>query len=137
MKLSGAPLAVAFAASFPGIHGLSAFSVSKFAAGAVPHSSLGYIQLSWSTGKNETTCATYPSTYQTFPSVGKTSCNAPSTAFSLTRRTDGGADLKLFSGEAQAVHIIKKEEIIWTNQQSPTGTVQVYSGPQNFTAEAV
>lgn len=56
-------------------------------------------------------------------------------AFSLTKRADGGSDLELFSGAASAIHTIKKEEISEANQQSPTGTVQVYSGPQSFTAE--
>ncbi|XXH02958.1 hypothetical protein Hte_009348 [Hypoxylon texense] len=133
MKLSVASLSVILAASLPSVQGYGAFSVSRFSAGATPHS----IELSWSRGKNETKCSARPGTYQSFPSVGKTACSAPSTAFSLTKRDDGGADLSLFSGNAQAIHTITKDQIVWANQQSPTGTVQVYSGPQNFTAELV
>ncbi|KAI1771251.1 hypothetical protein F4818DRAFT_445586 [Hypoxylon cercidicola] len=137
MKLSGVSLSVILAASLPSVQGYGTFSVSKFSAGATPHSSIGFIELNWSRGKNETKCSARPGTYQAFPSVGKTSCSAPSTAFSLTKRDDGGADLSLFSGNAQAIHTISKDEIVWTNQQSPTGTVQIYSGPQNFTAKLV
>ncbi|KAI4859994.1 hypothetical protein F4820DRAFT_438157 [Hypoxylon rubiginosum] len=137
MKLSSASLSVILAASLASVQGYGIVSVSKFSAGATPHSSIGYIELSWSRGQNETRCSARPGTYQSFPSVGKTSCSAPSTAFSLTKRDDGGADLSLFSGNAQAIHTITKDEIVWANQQSPTGTVQVYSGPQNFTAELV
>ncbi|KAI1760798.1 hypothetical protein GGR53DRAFT_508300 [Hypoxylon sp. FL1150] len=137
MKLCIASLGIFLAAGLPSVKGYGAFTVSQFSAGATPHSSIGYVELSWSTGKNETKCSARPGTYQSFPSVGKTACSAPSTAFSLTKREDGGADLALFLGNAQAVHTITKDQIIWTNQQSPTGTVQVYAGPQNFTAERV
>ncbi|KAK8093476.1 hypothetical protein PG997_000161 [Apiospora hydei] len=32
-----------------------------------------------------------------------------------------------------ASHHVPADQIIWTNQQSPTGTVQAYAGPANFT----
>ncbi|KAI2616150.1 hypothetical protein GGS26DRAFT_596982 [Hypomontagnella submonticulosa] len=122
----------------------SPFSISKFNAGATPHSSVGYIELNWSYsgGLNQTTCSARPGTYQVFPSIGETSCSDPSTSFNLTRRADGGADLGLTyksasKSSASAVHFIPADEIIWTNQQSPTGAVQIYAGPQNFTVDAV
>ncbi|KAI2782510.1 hypothetical protein F4815DRAFT_461719 [Daldinia loculata] len=114
------------------------FSISKFSAGATPHSSIGYVELTWSysSGQNSTTCSANPGTYQVFPSVVKTACSDPSTFFNLTKRSDGGADLELWYQEAYAIHTISADQIVWTNQQSPTGTVQVYSGPQNFTVKA-
>ncbi|KAK8862853.1 hypothetical protein PGQ11_009088 [Apiospora arundinis] len=32
-----------------------------------------------------------------------------------------------------AAHHVPADQIVWTNQQSPTGTVQAYAGPANFT----
>lgn len=32
-----------------------------------------------------------------------------------------------------ASHPVPASQIVWTNQQSPTGNVQVYAGPANFT----
>ncbi|KAK8040071.1 hypothetical protein PG993_008482 [Apiospora rasikravindrae] len=32
-----------------------------------------------------------------------------------------------------ASHHVPADQIVWTNQQSPTGTVQAYAGPANFT----
>ncbi|KAI0105832.1 hypothetical protein F4814DRAFT_452213 [Daldinia grandis] len=114
------------------------FSISKFSAGATPHSSVGYIELTWSysSGQNSTICSARPGTYQVFPSVEKTACSDPTTFFSLNKRSDGGADLYLWYQKAFAVHTIFADQIVWTNQQSPTGTVQVYAGPQNFTVQA-
>ncbi|KAI8958043.1 hypothetical protein F5Y11DRAFT_54605 [Daldinia sp. FL1419] len=114
------------------------FTISKFSAGATPHSSVGYVQLTWSysNGQNFTTCSANPGTYQVFPVVEKTACSDPATFFNLTKREDGGADLELWYQEAYAIHTITKDQIVWTNQQSPTGTVQVYSGPQNFSVKA-
>ncbi|KAK6949082.1 hypothetical protein Daesc_009155 [Daldinia eschscholtzii] len=114
------------------------FSISKFNAGATPHSSVGYVELTWSYsgGLNSTTCSAKPGTYQVFPSVEKTACSDPLTFFNITKRPDGGADLELWYKEAYAIHNISADQIVWTNQQSPTGTVQVYVGPQNFTVKA-
>ncbi|KAI1465346.1 uncharacterized protein F4812DRAFT_118769 [Daldinia caldariorum] len=114
------------------------FTITKFNAGATPHSSVGYVELTWSysNGLNSTTCSARPGTYQVFPSVEKTVCSDPFTSFNLTKRSDGGADLELWYQEAYAIHTISADQIVWTNQQSPTGTVQVYAGPQNFTVKA-
>ncbi|KAI0377593.1 hypothetical protein F5Y04DRAFT_263710 [Hypomontagnella monticulosa] len=122
----------------------SPFSITKFSAGATPHSSVGYIELNWSYsgGLNRTICSASPGTYQVFPSIGETPCSDPSTSFNLTRRADGGSDLGLTyksasKKSASAIHFIPADEIVWANQQSPTGAVQVYVGPQNFTVDAV
>lgn len=32
-----------------------------------------------------------------------------------------------------ASHHVPANQIVWTNQQSPTGNVQAYAGPANFT----
>ncbi|KAI1333853.1 hypothetical protein F5Y15DRAFT_322354 [Xylariaceae sp. FL0016] len=119
------------------------FTVSKFNAGATPHSSIGYIELSWSyaTGANASQCTARPATYQVFPSVEQTACDNPMTSFNLTQAADGGADLELWYKQtagrvAHGVHHIAADEIVWSNQQSPTGQVQVYAGPQNFTVDA-
>ncbi|KAK7978637.1 hypothetical protein PG996_004690 [Apiospora saccharicola] len=32
-----------------------------------------------------------------------------------------------------ALHPVPANQIVWTNQQSPTGSVQAYAGPANFT----
>ncbi|KAI1371880.1 hypothetical protein F4677DRAFT_434419 [Hypoxylon crocopeplum] len=147
--LSGASLIGLLAASLANAQGSRKrghppFSVTKFSAGATPHSSIGYIELSWSYsgGLNQTRCSASPGTYQVFPSIVQTSCSDPSTSFNLTKRADGGADLVLWhetapAAFAHAMHTITTDEIVWTNQQSPTGTVQVYAGPQNFTVKAV
>ncbi|KAI0150126.1 hypothetical protein F4776DRAFT_660011 [Hypoxylon sp. NC0597] len=69
---------------------------------------------------------------QPFPStVPRTKCNNPSASFNLRRRADGGADLELWheetsGGFAHGVHAIQAKEIVWTNEQSLTGKVQVY-----------
>ncbi|CAJ2499706.1 Uu.00g025590.m01.CDS01 [Anthostomella pinea] len=120
------------------------FAVSRFSAGATPHSSIGYIELTWSysPGANASTCRASPATYQVFPSVEQTPCNDPATSFNLTMRADGGADLELWyeprsGASAYGIHGIKAEEIVWANQESPTGIVQVYAGMQNFTVRAI
>ncbi|KAI1078954.1 hypothetical protein F5B20DRAFT_545665 [Whalleya microplaca] len=142
--LFGASLASLFTAGLA-LPTISPFTVSKFSAGATPHSSLGFVELTWSYAarKNatQTNCSAQPGTYQVFPSVPRTFCSDPLTSFNLTRTEDGGASLELWYEQtpgsfAHAVHPIKSEEIVWSNQQSPTGTVQVYSGPQNFTVKA-
>ncbi|KAL7620577.1 hypothetical protein AAE478_009572 [Parahypoxylon ruwenzoriense] len=138
--LSGATLTTVLATRLADARGNATFFVSKFSAGATPHS----IELSWSYsgGLNATACSAKPGTYQTFPSVAQTGCSDPSTSFNLTKRADGGADLGLFyeaapGALASAIHSIEPEQIVWTNQQSPTGTVQVYAGPRNFSVDAV
>ncbi|OTB02933.1 hypothetical protein M426DRAFT_322178 [Hypoxylon sp. CI-4A] len=144
MKYSGASL-IAIIASLAGVQAADhpPFLVTKLSAGATPHSSIGYVELTWSYsgGLNQTSCSARPGTYQSFPSIAQTTCSDPSTSFNLTRRAEGGADLELWhemapGSLAYAIHSIKAEEIIWTNQQSPTGTVQTYAGPQNFTVAA-
>ncbi|KAI1383951.1 uncharacterized protein F4822DRAFT_56348 [Hypoxylon trugodes] len=146
--LSGVTVVGMLAAGLPSVQGLTRrvnapFTVSKLSAGATPHSSVGYIELTWSYGGlNQTKCSAQPGTYQVFPTVAKTVCSDPSTSFNLTKRSDGGADLELWhevapGTSASAVHTIQASEIVWTNQQSPTGTVQVYAGPQNFTVNAI
>ncbi|KAI0023901.1 hypothetical protein F4780DRAFT_29015 [Xylariomycetidae sp. FL0641] len=116
------------------------FAVAQFQAGATPHSSIGHINLSWASSPTAkmSTCTASPATYQVFPSVVQTECSAPGMSFNLTTTEDGGADLMLVYEQSTdvyvvGVHHITKEQIIWTNQQSPTGIVQTYSGPQNFT----
>ncbi|KAH9892150.1 hypothetical protein F4778DRAFT_751030 [Xylariomycetidae sp. FL2044] len=131
------------------------FSVSQFSAGATPHSSIGYISLTWSytdpnTNTNSTTtttCSARPATYQTLPSVAQTPCSDAATSFNLTQTPDAdgsgaGAELTLWyevapDQFASGTHAIPADQIVWTNQQSPTGTVQVYAGPQVFSVEAV
>ncbi|KAI0006609.1 hypothetical protein F4779DRAFT_595883 [Xylariaceae sp. FL0662B] len=140
--LLGASLASLFTTGLAGPL-IAPFVVSKFSAGATPHSAIGFVELTWSYSKglNSTRCAAQPGTYQVFPSVEQTTCSDPLTSFNLTRREDGGADLQLWYGKVNAsmihaVHPIEPEQIVWSNQQSPTGTVQVYAGPQNFSVKA-
>ncbi|KAI1413079.1 hypothetical protein F5Y13DRAFT_198825 [Hypoxylon sp. FL1857] len=119
------------------------FSVTKFSAGAIPHSSVGYVEfnMSFVGGAVPATCSAHPEAYQSFPSaVVQTPCSDPSASFNLTRRADGGAYLQLWhevkpGAFAQGFHVIQANEIVWTNEQSPTGKVQVYLGPENFTVD--
>ncbi|KAI1100833.1 hypothetical protein F4804DRAFT_335871 [Jackrogersella minutella] len=133
--LSGASLVSILAAGLASAQGGHApFSVTKFSAGATPHSSIGYVELSWSYpgSSGEIKCSAKPGTAQSFPSVAKIPCSDPSTFFSLTKRQEGGATLELWHEMTHGIHTIQEKDIVWTNQQSPTGTVQVYSGPQSF-----
>ncbi|KAI0473548.1 hypothetical protein GGR56DRAFT_536854 [Xylariaceae sp. FL0804] len=118
-------------------------TVTQFEAGATPHSSIGYVELTLAPalGRNASQCTASPATYQVFPTVEQTACDDPAASFNLTRAEDGGADLALWykhaSGKvAYGVHHIDADDIVYTNQESPTGTVQVYAGPQNFTVQA-
>ena len=75
--------------------------------------------------------------YQVFPSVAWTTCSDYRTAFALTKTSDGGAELQLSyqTGPGcytNGTHKIAPDEIIWINQDSPNGKVQVYIGPPNF-----
>lgn len=77
-----------------------------------------------------------------FPSVAQTVCSGQGASFNLTKTPDGGAVLGLSLAGAPhghaclGVYEIPPEHIVWINQQSPTGMVQVYGGPGNFTVEA-
>ncbi|KAK8064500.1 hypothetical protein PG994_007138 [Apiospora phragmitis] len=121
-------------------YGGSSFQIQNFIAGALPHSSDGYADLDFgfSEDSSPATCDATPPSYQVFPSVPWTICSDYRTAFNLTKTSDGGAELRLsYQAEpggsfTNGTHKIAPDEIIWINQQSPTGEVQVYVGPQNF-----
>jgi hypothetical protein len=57
-------------------------------------------------------------------------------SFSFTH-VDGGADLEINWGydvgrNLTGTRFIPDSEIVWTNTQVPTGTVQTYEGPADF-----
>ena len=67
-----------------------------------------------------------------------TVCSDYRTAFNLTKTGDGGAELRLSyqpqpGTSINGTHKILPDQIVWTNQESPTGQVQVYVGPASFT----
>lgn len=107
----------------------------------------GSIEFSFDYGKTAAAaptaeCRASPSTYQVFPSIAQTVCSGQGASFNLTKTPDGGAALGLSLSVAPhghaylGVYEIPPEQIVWINQQSPTGRVQVYGGPSNFTVEA-
>lgn len=74
--------------------------------------------------------------YQTIPDLAPTACADDSVSFSFLH-VDGGVDLTVNWGydagrNLTGKHSIADNEIVWTNQQSPTGVVQVYEGPKDF-----
>ncbi|KAK8075718.1 hypothetical protein PG997_010381 [Apiospora hydei] len=124
-------------------YGKSSFQIQNFIAGALPHSSNGYADLDFgfSDDSSPSTCHATPPIYQVFPSVPWTVCSDYRTAFNLTKTDDGGAELWLsYQAElgtfTNGSHKISPDEIVWINQQSPTGQVQVYVGPPNFSVSA-
>lgn len=104
------------------------------------------IEFSFSYGKQATAppaeCRASPSTYQVFPSIAQTDCGGKGASFNLTKTPDGGAALGLSLEVAPHEHAylgvyeIPPEQIVWINQQSPTGMVQVYGGPGDFAVKA-
>ncbi|KAK7961717.1 uncharacterized protein PG986_002542 [Apiospora aurea] len=125
-------------------YGKSSFQIQNFIAGALPHSSDGYADLDFgfSDDSSPSTCHATPPSYQVFPSVPWTVCSDYRTAFNLTKTDDGGAELWLsYQAEpgttfTNGSHKISPDEIVWINQQSPTGQVRVYVGPPNFSVSA-
>ncbi|KAI1491179.1 hypothetical protein F5X96DRAFT_632762 [Biscogniauxia mediterranea] len=135
--LLSASLAVA-----QGTPGEFLFAVSKFQAGATPHSSVGHVSfdLSFGSGDSSTSCSARPPAYQSFPSINQAPCEDTTASFNLTMSSDG-ADLEIWQGGEPGVfvrgtHHITSKEIVWANEQSPTGRVQVYQGAQDFTIKA-
>ncbi|KAI0595499.1 hypothetical protein F4775DRAFT_371677 [Biscogniauxia sp. FL1348] len=118
------------------------FAVSKFQAGATPHSSIGHVSfdLSFGPSGSSTSCSASPPAYQSFPSIKQAPCEDTAASFNLTM-SSGGADLEIWQEAGPDVfirgtHHIVSKEIVWTNEQSPTGRVQVYQGAQDFTIKA-
>jgi hypothetical protein len=65
-----------------------------------------------------------------------TACDDSSVSFSYSS-VEGGANLEVNWGydagrNLTGTHFIPDSEIVWTNTQVPTGTVQVYAGPADF-----
>ncbi|KAK8103469.1 uncharacterized protein PG998_010502 [Apiospora kogelbergensis] len=100
----------------------------------------GNLDLGYSDDSIASTCQATPSSYQVFPSVPWTVCSDYQTAFNLTKTSDGGAELRL-SYQPQpgtlinGTHKIPSDQIVWINQESPNGKVQVYDGPTSFTVD--
>ncbi|CAJ2510647.1 Uu.00g062720.m01.CDS01 [Anthostomella pinea] len=126
------------------VGGMSAgFVVSDFVAEAVPHSTLASYTFKAGIEPNviPTTCAAQPNTFSRLVSVGRTACQDDTKyTWSWTFDDDGSSQLELWfefpSGDDRVLHGVRNipaEQIVWTNQQSPTGTVQAYDGPDNFT----
>ncbi|KAK8073021.1 hypothetical protein PG996_006369 [Apiospora saccharicola] len=120
-------------------YGESSFQVQDYIAGSTPHSSDGYADLNFgfSPDSSPSTCHAEVPSYQVFPSVPWTTCSDYRTAFALTKTSDGGAELQLSyqtgpGSYTNGTHKIAPDEIIWINQDSPNGKVQVYVGPPNF-----
>jgi hypothetical protein len=81
-------------------------------------------------------CSASALSYQVIPDLAPTACDDSSVSFSFTH-VDGGANLEFNWGydtgrNLTGTQFIPDSEIVWTNTQSPTGTVQAYDGPADF-----
>jgi hypothetical protein len=88
-----------------------------------------------------TTCSSVGTTNPVLSVVQETACGEGTGVWWSQSALPGtGFELKvtyIVSGVTfTGAHTITQEEIVWTNQQSPTGTVQTYVGPSNFTLTA-
>ncbi|KAK7980194.1 hypothetical protein PG990_003058 [Apiospora arundinis] len=131
----------------------SDFSIVNLYAEVIPHSSSSRYSFDLSTSTNTiaTSCTATPRTESNgeLVNVTRTPCadDARYTwAWTILATTDssssGGSTNTTcnieywFDGPAYslyAAHHVPADQIVWTNQQSPTGTVQAYAGPANFT----
>ncbi|KAK7913959.1 hypothetical protein PG985_011662 [Apiospora marii] len=99
---------------------------------------VSYLLFGFSEDSSPSTCHADVPSYQVFPTIPWTTCSDYRTAFNLTTTSDGGAELRLSyqtgpSSFTNGTHKIPPDQIAWINQDSPTGEVQVYIGPTNFT----
>lgn len=87
------------------------------------------------------TCSVSVLSYEELPNLPPTACGDPSVSFSFTHVNatggGGGADLEINWGYAvgrnlTGTRFVPDSEIVWTNTQDPTGTVQEYEGPAQF-----
>jgi len=74
--------------------------------------------------------------YTTLPDLAPTACDDPTVSYSFTH-VEGGVDLEInYAYEAgrnlTGTHFIPDSEIVLTNTESPTGTVETYAGPADF-----
>ncbi|KAK8107004.1 uncharacterized protein PG998_009017 [Apiospora kogelbergensis] len=138
----------------------SDFTIVNLYAEVVPHSSSSRYSFDLSTGSNSiaTSCVATPQTESNgeLVNVTRTPCDddprytwawtivtttAGSSSGSEDREQDATTNATCnieywFVGprySLYAAHHVPADQIVWTNLQSPTGTVQAYAGPANFT----
>ncbi len=84
------------------------------------------------------TCIAVTSTGPLLSSVALTACgDYPDVSFSHTLVSNGSSVLAVTwaytaGRNLTGRHLIPGTDIVWTNQQSPTGTVQAYVGPSDL-----
>ncbi|KAI0121351.1 hypothetical protein BJ170DRAFT_688103 [Xylariales sp. AK1849] len=148
------------AAALPATPQPHGFTVQLLIARATPHSSMGQsvthhlldldscplldadlpharysFELSYSPQMIATNCHAAPDMIGTLVDIKRTACDDDRYNWAWTVEVDGTSDLELWYeyslGEFWYTrYSIPKNQITWTNKQSPTGMVQAYTGPK-------
>lgn len=82
------------------------------------------------------TCGARVESNEDLPDLNSTACSGAPVSFSF-KHVDGGANLEINWGYAvgrnlSGTHFVPDSQIVYTNTQVPTGTVQTYEGPADF-----
>ncbi|KAK8135048.1 hypothetical protein PG984_007060 [Apiospora sp. TS-2023a] len=133
------------------------FTIVNLYAEVVPHSSSSRYSFDLSTSTNTiaTSCVATPQTESNgeLVNVTRTPCADDGYTWAWTIISSSSEDASQSDTKADtanmtcnieywyegpsyslyALHPVPANQIVWTNQQSPTGNVQAYAGPANFT----
>ncbi|KAH9990901.1 hypothetical protein F4779DRAFT_251962 [Xylariaceae sp. FL0662B] len=115
------------------------WQIQRLTASSEPHGFVTHFAFDvvTSPGAGHTTCSGTGQSYQVLGNLPRTHCANSSVDFSWEALEGGGAKLTVWrqgpnGSWSHATRDIAADQISWTNEQSPTGRIQAYSGPQDF-----